>query len=208
MQPNDRPALEREIRELGSRGETSRAVEAALLGYGPEITKLVNFVVRDRELAQDAFAAFSESLLKGLPGFRWESSFRTWAYQLARNACYQILGATHRREQVASQPVPLDAAHQERSGTRPWMQTGVKERFRALRERLDAQERMLLMLRVDRKLSWTEVAEVMAEPGEALTAAALQQRATALRQQFQRLKARLRSMAQDEGIIESAPRDA
>ena len=94
-----------------------------------------------------------------------------------------------------------DEALKPRSETRPWQRTSVKERFRALRESLDPQERMLLLLRVDQRLSWEEVARVMSEGEETLSDASLKRKAAALRQQFQRIKTHLRSLAQEEGLI-------
>jgi RNA polymerase sigma-70 factor (ECF subfamily) len=203
MEMDEREKLEREIRELSDRGELAGAVERALEGYGPEIMRLMASVLHDYERSRDAFSLFSENLLKGLPGFRWESSFRTWAYRLARNACYQLVNAPVKREQPVSMSRMPDEAARARSETRPWQRTSVKERFRLLRESLSPQERMLLMLRVDQRLSWQEVARVMADEGEeeSLDEAALNRRAAALRQQFQRTKAHLRTLAVEEGLV-------
>ena len=63
---------------------------------------------------------------------------------------------------------------------------------------------MLLMLRVDQRLAWEEVARVMAETDEPLSALELKKRAAALRQQFQRLKTRLRTLAEEDGLIHNS----
>jgi RNA polymerase sigma-70 factor (ECF subfamily) len=198
----DRERLEQEIREQCQRGDKGRAVELALQGYGTEIMRLMGSVLHNPEQAKDAFSIFCESLLKGIQGFRWESSFRTWAYRLARNACYQLMHAPAGRETpVTSSAIP-EQSHRNRSDTRPWQRTSVKERFRALRESLAQEERMLLILRVDQKLPWTEVARVMWDGEEPPTTAALNRKATALRQQFQRIKTHLRTLAIEQGLIE------
>jgi len=199
---NDREKLEREIREFCQHGDTAGAVERALQGYGMEIMRLMGSVLHNPELAKDAFGVFCESLLKGLPSFRWESSFRTWAYRLARNACYQLVHSPAAREMpVSSSGIP-ETPLRHRSDTRPWQRTSVKERFRALRESLEPEERMLLMLRVDQRLAWTEVARVMWDSDEPATSAALTRKATALRQHFQRIKTQLRQMAIEQGLID------
>jgi RNA polymerase sigma-70 factor (ECF subfamily) len=198
----EREKLEQEIRELCQRGDTAGAVERALQGYGMEIMRLMASVLHNPELAKDAFSVFCESLLKGLPAFRWESSFRTWAYRLARNACYQLVHAPSARETPVSASGIPEAPLRHRSDTRPWQRTSVKERFRALRESLEPDERMLLLLRVDQRLAWTEVARVMWDSDEPATSAALTRKATALRQQFQRIKTHLRQMAIEQGLIE------
>ncbi|MET0404142.1 MAG: sigma-70 family RNA polymerase sigma factor [Cystobacter sp.] len=197
-----RERLEQDLREDCRRGDMGQAVERALQGYGLEIMRLIAAVMHDSEQAREGFSLFSENLVKGLPGFRWESSFRTWAYRLARNACYQLMHAASTRE------LPVSASHlpeppvDVRSETRPWQRTSVKERFRALRESLAPEERMLLMFRVEQRLSWSEVARVMWERDEPPTEAALRHEATALRQRFQRIKTHLRARAIEQGLIE------
>ncbi len=199
---NDRERVEQEIRELCQRGDIGGAVERALQGYGMEIMRLMASVLHNPELAKDAFSVFCESLLKGLPAFRWESSFRTWAYRLARNACYQLVHSPAARETPVSASGIPEASLRQRSDTRPWQRTSVKERFRQLRESLDPDDRMLLLLRVDQRLPWTEVARVMWDSDEEATSAAITRKATALRQQFQRVKTHLRQMAIEQGLIE------
>jgi len=199
---NDREKREQEIRELCQRGDIGRAVERTLQLYGMEIMRLMASVLHNPELAKDAFSLFCESLLKGLPAFRWESSLRTWSYRLARNACYQLAHAPSARETPVSASAIPEEPQQQRSDTRPWQRTSVKERFRALRDSLAPEERMLLLLRVDQRMAWTEVARVMWDSDEAPTSAALSRKATALRQQFQRIKAHLRELAVQEGLIE------
>jgi RNA polymerase sigma-70 factor (ECF subfamily) len=201
MQLEEREKLEQDIHELCKRGDLAGAVERALEGYGQEIMRLMASVLHDYERSRDAFSLFSENLLRGLSGFRWESSFRTWAYRLARNACYQVMHAPAGREQPVTRSQIPEEVIRQRSETRPWQRTSVKERFRALRESLEPQERMLLLLRVDQRLSWEEVARVMADGDGTPTDAELKRKAAALRQQFQRIKTHLRSMAEEEGLI-------
>jgi len=202
MHADERERLEREIQELSRGGDVAGAVERALQGYGQEILRLMTAMLHDTDRGRDAFGVFSENLLRGLPGFRWESSFRTWAYRLARNACVQVLRAPAlRREQPMSLSAIPEQPFAARSDTRPWQRTSVKERFRALRESLEPQERLLLSLRVDQRLSWEEVARVMAEGEETPRAGELKRRAAALRQQFQRVKEHLRTLAEREGLV-------
>jgi RNA polymerase sigma-70 factor (ECF subfamily) len=64
-----------------------------------------------------------------------------------------------------------------------------------LRESLEVDDVSLLALRIDQKLSWAEIAEVVSSGGERVEAAALMKR-------FERLKARLARKAKDQGLIE------
>jgi RNA polymerase sigma-70 factor (ECF subfamily) len=204
-QASPREQREDEIHGLCQRGEYGQAVDVAMREFGPEIRRLMGSVLHHSEVAKDAFGLFSENLVKGLPAFRWESSFRTWAYRLARNACYHQIHTPTAREQPVSEPSPGDEAQRHRTDTQPWRRTAVKERFRALREQLEPHERLLLMLRVDQRLEWRDIARVMADADEDLSGPRLTRRAAALRQQFQRVKSRLRELAIEQGLIQTEP---
>ena len=82
----DETRLEQRIRRHHERGELKEAATAAIEGFGPEILGFLKAVVRDEQLAGEVFAHFCEDVWTGLSGFRWESSFRTWGYTLARAA--------------------------------------------------------------------------------------------------------------------------
>ncbi len=199
VQPGEPDTLEQRIHELCTGGDIGRAVELALAGYGEELMRLLRSLLHDPERAREAYGIFSEALLMDLPAFRWESSFRTWAYRVARNVAYRL--ASSGREIPVSQGAFEEQVQPERSRTRPWLRTDIKERIRALRSQLDPHEQAILELRVDQRLSWTDVARRMAEPGEPLTSESLGRRAAVLRQQFQRIKARLRTLAREAELL-------
>jgi RNA polymerase sigma-70 factor (ECF subfamily) len=201
MRWEKRGELERNIQERCGQGQVMEAREGVLVGYGPEIMRLMASVLHDYERSRAAFELFSERLLRELPAFRWECSFRTWAYRLAREACYQVMHAPSGGKQAAGVPAPLDEVPRPRVASRPWQRTSVEERFRALRESLAPQERMLLLLRVDQRLTWPEMARVMFDGDGPLTEDALERKAVDLRQQFQHIKSHLRTLAMEEGLI-------
>jgi RNA polymerase sigma-70 factor (ECF subfamily) len=207
MHVMDRERLEEEIHDLCRRGELHLAVERIMRGYGQDIRRMMNSVLPDDERAQDAFGLFSERLLKGLKNFRWESTLRTWAYRMARNACLKQVSAARLREVAVTRSALPEHSVRQRTATNPWQRTEVKERFRALRQRLDPLDQKLLELRVDKSLPWQEVARALSTPEEPLTGEALMRRATAMRQQFQRIKARLRALAIQEGLVERGDED-
>lgn len=202
MRRDAREKLEQEIRELCRRNDVARAVTRALEGFGPELMGLMVSQLSDYERGQEAYSLFSENLWRGLPGFRWESSFRTWAYRLARNACYQLMRRESARPErpMGISAVP-DVAMSSRSDSPPWQHTTMKDRLHVLYERLSPPQRMLLFLRVERQMSWPEVARVMAEEEWELTDLELKRKAAALRQQFKQLKDHLRSLFQKEGFL-------
>jgi RNA polymerase sigma-70 factor (ECF subfamily) len=206
-----RQEREAAIRALCERRAYNDAVELTMEVYGSQLAKFVMAVLHRPELANDAFSCVCEKVVRNLAKFRWESSLRTWLYRIARNECMELLRSPARREELVSHAVPMDEAQQERSRTNPWMRTEVKEKFRALREQLSVQERMLLQLKVDQDLPWLEVAQILWEEEEGEpppSRQALEKRAVALRQQFKRLKDRLKVLALEAGLIPKGPGDS
>jgi RNA polymerase sigma-70 factor (ECF subfamily) len=196
--------LDEEVKRLLAAHQPDDAVQRVLEKIGPEVGGYLASVAIDGDEAAEAFSAFAEDVWRGLSAFRFESSLRTWCYVIARRALARYRrGAARRRERQ----VPLSAlgpasriAAEIRSQTTTWRKTEVKDKVRALREGLKEEERELLMLRVDRKLSFAEIARVLSEEGKA-DDAALKKSASTLRKRFERLKERIRILAQEEGLL-------
>jgi len=190
-----RRELEDELRQSFEAGDFPCAATRALEGFGPEIFGYLLAVTRSTHEAEDAFSVFSEDLWRGFAGFRWQSSFRTWAYTLARHALYRSFDREGRRG------VPLSQLEQRiREQTLSFLKTEAKDRFVELRNALDSDDRTLLVLRVDRQMRWEEVARVMLEEGEP-TPEVVRRKAVALRKQFERVKERLRILAEEAGLL-------
>jgi RNA polymerase sigma-70 factor (ECF subfamily) len=204
MEPGARQELEQRIHELWRRGETGHAVQAALEGYGPEFMRLLGSILHDREQTRDAYSTLTERLLTDLPAFRWECSFRTWAYQVARHLAYRMAASPAARELPVSLGAFRDEVQPERSLPKPWLQSTVKARFRELRERLSPHEQAILAFRVDQRMSWHDVVRAMAGPEEVLSREELDRKSAVLRQQFQRIKVRLRELAREAEMISSS----
>lgn len=197
---SQRAAAEDAIRGHHDRGELEAAATLAIETYGSEIFGFLHAVARDEDLAAEAFSTFAEDLWKGLSRFRWEASLRTWAYALARNALHRVRRDPQRRpaRNVALSDAPAVAAA-ARTATRPYLRTDVKDQFATLREQLDPDDHALLILRIDRKLSWRDIARAM--PGDADEDADLERRAATLRKRFERAKAQLRQLAVAHGLL-------
>ncbi len=197
----DRTAAEAQVRALLEAGERQRAATVAIELYGGELASFLHAVARDDDLAAEAYAVACEDLWKGLPGFRWGSSLRTWMYAIARNALYRLRRAPRRRERghvpLDLAPQVFERAEQIRTGTVEFLRTEVKDEVRRLRDALDPDDHELLILRVDRKLSWREIAQAM--PGEADES--VDRRAAVLRKRFERAKTLLRTLAAQRGIL-------
>jgi hypothetical protein len=97
--------------------------------------------------------------------------------------------------------VTLEVAAADGSSPRPHERAGVEERCAALRAELTRDEQSLLTLRVDRDLSWREVARVFYDES-CVDEARLRKHATNLRQRFHQLTLRLRERARRAGLCD------
>jgi RNA polymerase sigma-70 factor, ECF subfamily len=194
--------IEGTVHRLCDAGDIDGAITAALRGYGEEIYSFLMARMRNEERAGDVFSQACEDLLRSLEGFEWRCSLRTWFYRLARSAAtrYERSPMNQHRRRVALSQIS-EVADQVRSRTLAHLRSEVKDGFRKLREKLDQEEQMLLILRVDRNLSWNEIAQVMADDGDDGDEA-LKRASARLRQRFQKLKERLREMAVAEGLVD------
>jgi len=145
-------------------------------------------------IAQHAAAGvplqFTLNLWQASEGFRGESSFRTWAYALARHAAGRIIRERGRqRRQIPLSQVPeIDAlAARVRSETRDHLKSETRDQVRRLREELDPDDQALLILRIDRGFAWPDVARILGEDDVDLP-----RKIVSLRKRFERLKDRLR----------------
>ena len=200
-----RSAAETDVRAKIEKGDLKGAATTALETYGPELYGFLHALARDDDLAAEAFSTFSEDLWRGLGKFRWESSLRTWSYALARNALWRLRRDPRRRAEhnipISDQSSNLaQLAVQVRTTTLPFLRTEVKDELAKLRDELDPDDHALLILRIDRRLSWRDIARAL--PGEGGDAEAdVDKRAATLRKRFERAKSLLREMANLRGII-------
>lgn len=197
-----RDEIEAGIQRLCAAGDWSGAATEALTGYGPEVLGFLYAALGNEADARDAFSLFSESLWRGLPTMRWQSSFRTWAYALARAALCRVHRDPARRRHIVRLSPTLEEAlpaGPARTVTHPHQRSEVKAHVRRLRLALDPDDQTILTLRVDRGMSWRDIAVVMAGGEAAETELARQ--SAALRKRFERLKARLMGLVQVEGLV-------
>ena len=202
----DRTGLEAEIRAAWQEQNYNLAITVLLRGYGPELLGFLVARLRDESAASEVFSLFCMDLLRGLPTFGWRSTARVWAYTVARHAANRWAAAPHRR---AERNVPLSQAgelgalaDQVRKSTLPHLRSEVKNRFALLREQLSQQDQTILILRVDKKLAWRDLAAVMLYDGEPVDdEQALERETIRLRKRFQLIKDQLRKLAEAEGML-------
>lgn len=181
-----------------------RAAALVIEGYGPELLGFLVAQLHDQVRAEEVFSEFCEDFWKGLPQFQWRCSIRTWCYAVLRNSLHRQQRAEH-RQRVRQKPLDTDGLAQvidrARTETRPYLKTQTKVAIRRLRERLTDDERALLILRVDRNMSWNDLAHVWFGHDAHPTAAQLHAEAAKLRKRFERVKQKLRMMAEEEGLL-------
>jgi RNA polymerase sigma-70 factor (ECF subfamily) len=196
-----RDEIEAGIRRLCTSGDWSAAATEALRSYGPEVLGFLHAALGNQADARDAFSLFSESLWRGLPTMRWQSSFRTWAYALARGALGRVHRDPARRGRIVRLSPTLEdelPAGPARTVTHPHQRSEVKAHVRRLRLALDPDDQAILTLRIDREMSWRDIAIVMA--GEEAPETDIARQSAALRKRFERLKLRLMGLMQVDGV--------
>jgi len=195
---------EADMRAAFARGELRTTAEIAFQRYGQEILAFLVARLHDRTRGEDAFSMFAEDFWRGLHEFDWRSSLRCWAYKLACNAACRLARAPYQRV-LRNLPISqlADTVIAEGPGERvtpAFRRTDVKQRMSALRMRLSDDDQVLLMLRVDRRLPFRELALVLGACGDA-DDEELARAASTLRKRFERLKRELRTLAIAEGLI-------
>jgi RNA polymerase sigma-70 factor, ECF subfamily len=192
--------VEAQIAELRAAGRLKEVATLAIESYGPEVLSFLEMMLREHADAADAFSQACEDLWKGLPRFEGRASMKTWFYTLARHAASRLRRSSPRGRAAALSEI-TDVADRVRSRTQPHLRTEIKHRFAEIRATLDDVDRMLLVLRVDRSMSWNDVARVMADEGEEDTDDNLGRVAARLRKRFQSVKETIREKAIATGLL-------
>lgn len=197
--------IERLIRDAFDARSFERAATLTIEYYGPELLGFLTSHLHDDESASEVFADFSEALWKALPAFEWRCSIRTFAYKLARRTAGHYRKGARRRERLQLRPELSElsgAVDRLRTATAAYKRTDVQLRFQVLRAKLPEEDQMLLVLRVDRGLSWLELAEVALADELSPDPKRLKTEAARLRKRFQFAKERLRAMIEEAGLLD------
>ena len=199
--PSPYEALEREIRAHADGERWEQAATCALQGYGSEILGFLRAVVSDPNDADETFSSLCERVWSGLPGFRFESTFRTWLYGIARNLAREQRRARQRQQRrfanLDSNSAAAQIAARVRSTTAIHLRSQTKSRLQLIRDGLPPEDRMLLVLRLDRDMPWTDIARVLAE--EPLDDDEARRASARLRKRFERVKAKVAEQLRADG---------
>ncbi len=203
--PEDEPTpIEATTQRAWQQGDFKAVATAVFDAYGAELYSFLAARFHgNTSHADEAFSDFSEDFWKALPKFEWRCSMRAWCYKLARSAASRLRRAPgnrrDRRVPLSSVPWLDDVVQQTRTTTQPHLRTDVKDEFQKLRDKLGPEDQDLLILRVDRDLSWRDVAHAMlamdADDEHVRKTEAL------LRQRFVEVKKRLKRFAIEAGLL-------
>jgi RNA polymerase sigma-70 factor (ECF subfamily) len=138
---------ERSVRACLAAADHGRASDLALDAYGPELFGFLVAVLADKDASSKVYVDVSQRIRSELPDFRWTCALRTWAYWVARRELDDR--RRRRRRDPSNLGPPCDPVVTE--SRRP---TGAS----LLRNRLREDDREILILRVDRRLDWSELA--------------------------------------------------
>jgi RNA polymerase sigma-70 factor (ECF subfamily) len=207
--PTEQELREAEIKAACDAGDFERAVTELLELYAAELLSFLIARLGDSSHGEEAFSLLAEDIWVGLPKFEFRSSVRTWAYMIARHTAARYARSPGRRKDrnlTLSKNVNLSQLiERARTRTEVYRQTDVKNQMRALREHLEPDDQMLLILRVDRQLDWRDLALVMLgdEESNAVNTddATLDREAARLRKRFERVKSELKQLAKEAGLL-------
>ncbi len=187
--------LEGRVATLRARGDHSAATAAILRELGPGLCGYLIAVLRDENDAQDVLADVAVHVLTALPRFRGDSTVKTWTYRIAwRTAMRHRHDPGRRRAIELRSSLAEELAAEARQSTAIYRRTTTLAWLERIRAELTPADQSLLTLRLDRDMSWGEVAQVM---GVGSTAVAV----AGLRKRYERIKDRLRKAAERDGVI-------
>jgi RNA polymerase sigma-70 factor (ECF subfamily) len=147
---------EREAIEACRRGERE-AFDRLVLRYQRDVYRLCYRYVNSHEDANDLAQEVFLKAWRAIGRFRGDSSFSTWLYRIAVNACLNFRALkrplTQELPETLADPVPGAAARVERDDE--------ARRVRAAVSRLPERQRATLILKLYHELTHEEVAEIL-----------------------------------------------
>ena len=174
-------------------GKTRAAAEEVIRAHGPRIKLYLLALLREPDVADDAYSVWCEWILAAVGRYQGASSLRTWAFGVAHNAARRVRDDAFRRRRCS-----LSRAGVSRTAARITSSRERRERaaqlLEAIRARLSLDDQGLIALRLEHGLAWRSIAAILSG-GEPVSAAALRKR-------FERLKDRIRRLAREAGALE------
>jgi RNA polymerase sigma-70 factor (ECF subfamily) len=125
-------------------------------------------------------------------------------YTLARNAAARFRRSPHRRPSRNVGLSGIDAVvDRARTATPAYLRTDARNGIAAIRDALPQDDRALLVLRIDRDMSWKDIARVFSAADD--SEEAVIRECARLRKRFQIVKDEIRARAKEAGLLQESP---
>ncbi len=145
----------------------THAFDALILKYGDKIYALVYNMTSHREDTHDLLQEIFTKAYEGLRGFRGNSTFYTWLYQIATNTTLNFLKKRNRRTGLSLNDIDLGAADGKiliDPAPGPEQQIRLKELQKRLNEsmqRLSHNHRMIVTMFDIQGMSHSDIARIL-----------------------------------------------
>jgi len=189
--------LDIEVHQLVAAGRQREATDLMLTRLSPELRPFLHRLLGDASLVDEALGNTCEHLWRRLSQFRWEYSLRSWSFIFARREASRFRAAG---SQMGAPPTMLSPAHGETVYVTPNAEgsTSTENQLDLLRASISDDDRDLLVLRVERGLSWREVAAAFLEDDDPSAESILRESAR-LRQRYRAIRVRLAAALAEVG---------
>jgi len=130
------------------------AIEEIVIRYRDRLMRFVR--VRDRgDATEDICHSILVSVMTGISSLKEPESFESWLFQIARNACLE----SARRERLRRIFIPIERKHEDFPLTASEIDAKLDE-FKAVVDKMPDSQRELILMLLDRDLSYEELATV------------------------------------------------
>ena len=197
--PVDSAELETRIRVAIEVQEWVEAATFILTGYGPELVTYLLVLLSEHHAVTQGFSRLGSQIWRNLADCPSDVSVRTWTYQQVRQAAFDASNEHWKASEDAwSGPELTAIANKVLSGTLEYLASSSSTKGSILRRSLERDDRELLLLRIDRKFEWSQLAYIMT--GRMLLGTELSAEVSRLKRQFDMMTSTLRDNARRLGL--------
>lgn len=143
-----------------ARSGDREATELLVRHHLRDVYEMTARVLGDRDLAEDAAQDAFVNMLRALPRFRGESSFKTWLLRIALNSARTVGRRKTRRRETPLTLVDEMPDHEVDAATR-LVRSDEARRIEERLARLPEKQRLAVSLRLQQGLSYAEIAAAM-----------------------------------------------
>jgi RNA polymerase sigma-70 factor (ECF subfamily) len=185
--------LDQEVQVYLRADDLEAAAARVIDACGPAILGYLRVALGSESVAQQAFTAFSSAVWQKLGRYRGAWEIRLWAYRLAFQCAIQQRRAVRSKQLNPDRSGETRRRALGRTRTATAESMALTEHAELLRRELSIAEQTLLTLRLDKQLSWSEIALVLGISGAT--------KSEAVARRFDKLVARLHRLATTRGFI-------